>query len=132
MWPVGARAICRRERSHPGAQLSVTDADGHRVQLPLTNQPGDPVVLEARHRVRARIEDAIHAAKDTGLRNLPFRDFAPNVVWLELMLIAQDLLSWAQALLLTGDLTRAEPKRLRYRLLHVGGRITRPGRRIRL
>ena len=105
---------------------------GRFIQLLLTNQAGDPVVLEARHRARARIEDAIRAAKDTGLRNLPFRDFAPNAVWLELVLIAQDLLAWAQALLLTGDLACAEPKRLRYRLLHVAGRLTRSGRRIRL
>lgn len=131
-WPAGSRAICRKERPHPGAQLTFSDADGHRFQVMLTNQEGDPVVLEACHRARARVEDAIRAAKDTGLRNLPFRDFAANAAWLELVLIAQDLMSWAQALLLTGDLARAEPKRLRYRLLHVAGRITRSGRAIRL
>jgi len=131
-WPAGSRAICRRERPHPGAQLTFSDADGHRFQVLLTNQTGDPVVLEARHRARARVEDAIRAAKDTGLSNLPFRDFAANAAWLELVLIAQDLISWAQTLLLGGALARAEPKRLRYRLLHVAGRITRSGRRIRL
>ena len=89
------------------------------------------MALEARHRAQARVEDAIRAAKDTGLSNLPFRDFAANAAWLELVLIAQDLMSWAQALLLEGDLARAEPKRLRYRLLHVAGRITRSGRRVR-
>lgn len=131
-WPSGSRAICRRERPHPGAQLSFTDHDGHRFQVLMTNQHGDPLALEARHRARARVEDAIRAAKDTGLRNLPFRDFAPNQAWLELVLIAQDLLAWAQTLLLDGDLARAEPKRLRYRLLHTAGRITRSGRRARL
>jgi hypothetical protein len=131
-WPDGARAICRRERPHPGAQLSFTDHQGHRFQVLLTNQAGAPIDVEARHRARARVEDAIRAAKDTGLRNLPFRDFAANAAWLELVLIAQDLTSWAQALLLDGDLARAEPKRLRYRLLHVAGRITRSGRRVRL
>ena len=131
-WPEGSRVICRRERPHPGAQLSFTDHDGHRFQVLLTNQTGEPVTLEARHRARARVEDAIRAAKDTGLRNFPFRDFAPNQAWLELVLIAQDLTCWAQALLLDGDLARCEPKRLRYRLLHVAGRITRSGRRMRL
>lgn len=131
-WPEGSRAICRRERPHPGAQLSFSDAGGHRFQVVLTNQGGDPVALEARHRARARVEDAIRAAKDTGLTNLPFRDFTANAAWLELVLIAQDLMSWAQSLLLTGDLARAEPKRLRYRLLHVAGRITRSGRAITL
>ena len=131
-WPEGARAICRRERPHPGAQLSFTDHDGHRFQMLLTNQPGDPVRLEARHRERARIEDAIRAAKDTGLRNLPFHAFHANEVWLELVLIAQDLLCWAQVLLLDGDLARCEPKRLRYRLLHMAGRITHSGRQTHL
>lgn len=131
-WPAGSRVICRREHPHPGAQLTFTDHDGHRFQLLLTDQAGDPVTLEAHHRARARVEDAIRAAKDTGLRNLPFRDFAPNQAWLELVLIAQDLMCWAQALLLDGELARCEPKRLRYRLLHVAGRITRSGRRLRL
>src|SRR4051812_28475366 len=31
-WPAGSRLICRRERPHPGAQLSFTDHDGHRFQ----------------------------------------------------------------------------------------------------
>lgn len=132
IWPAGSRAICRRERPHPGAQLSFSDADGHRFQMLLTNQEGDPVMLEARHRARARVEDAIRAAKDTGLRNLPFREFTANAAWLEVVLIAQDLLSWAQSLLLDGELARTEPKRLRYRLLHTAGHITRSGRRIRL
>jgi hypothetical protein len=84
-WPEGSRAICRRERPHPGAQHSFSDADGHRFQVLLTSQEGDPVALEARHRARARVEDAIRAAKDTGLRNLcPFassRPTPPGVSW---------------------------------------------------
>lgn len=129
-WPEGSRAICRRERPHPGAQLTFTDHDGHRFQMLLTNQHGDAVALEARHRARARVEDTIRAAKDTGLRNLPFRTFTANQAWLELVLIAQDLIHWTQALLLDGELARAEPKRLRYRLLHTAARITHSGRRI--
>ena len=131
-WPAGARAICRREHPHPGAQLTFTDIEGHRFQVLLTNQHGDPATLEARHRARARVEDAIRAAKDTGMANLPFKDFTPNAAWLELVLIAQDLLSWSQTLLLEGDLARAEPKRLRYRLLHVAGQITHSARRTKL
>ncbi len=105
-WPQGSRAICRRERPHPGPQLTFSDADGHRFQVLLTNQHGDPVALEARHRARARCVDRIRAAKNTGLSNLPFRDFTPNAAWLELVLMAQDLLCWAQSLLLEGDLAR--------------------------
>jgi hypothetical protein len=132
-WPEGSRAICRRERPHPGAQMSFTDHDGHRFQVVLTNQhEPDIVAIEARHRAHARVEDRIRCAKDTGLRNLPFREFHANEVWLELVLMAQDLLAWAKALVLDGELARAEPKRLRYRLLHVAARITRSGRRVLL
>jgi hypothetical protein len=122
--------ICRRERPHPGAQLSFTDHDGYRFQVFITDQPdADIATLELRHRHRARVEDRIRAAKDTGLRNLPFRDFAANQAWLELVLIGQDPIAWTQALLLDGELRRGEPKRLRYRLLHVAARLTHSGRR---
>jgi hypothetical protein len=66
------------------------------------------------------------------MRNLPFHDFDANQVWLELSLVAQDLLAWSRAHILTGELALAEPKRLRQRLFHVAGRIVRSGRRIAL
>ncbi len=123
-WPHGSRVIVRRERPHPGAQLSFTDVDGYRFQAILTDQPDTQIaVLERRHRARARVEDQIRNDKDTGLRNMPFRDFEHNRVWLQLVLIAHDLLAWTQRLLLTGELAKAEPKRLRYRLLHVAARL---------
>jgi Transposase DDE domain group 1 len=130
-WPQGTRAICRRENPHPGAQLSFTDADGHRFQVFITDQP-DPNVatLELRHRRRARIEDRIRCGKAAGLRKLPFDLLRRNQVWLEMVLAAQDLLCWAQALLLDGDLKVAEPKTLRYRLLHVAARVVRHARRL--
>jgi len=132
-WPAGTRLICRRERPHPGAQLSFTDADGHRFQCLITDQPeADLAVLEARHRSHARVEDRIRCAKDTGLSNLPFREFGPNEVWLELVLMAQDLLAFTATLCLEGELSRAEPKRLRQRLLHVAGKLTRSARRTTL
>ena len=125
-WPEGTRLICRRERPHPGAQLSFTDHEGHRFQCLITDQEGtDLAALEARHRAHARVEDRIRCARETGLRNLPFHAFAPNEVWLELVLCAQDLLAWTQALLFEGELRVAEPKRLRQRILHVTGCLTR-------
>ena len=123
-WPTRSRVIIRRERAHPGAQLSFTDHDGHRFQGLLTDQTDPDIqVLERRQRERAHAETQIRNDKDTGLRNLPFRDFEHNRVWLMLVGIAHDLLAWTQRLLLTGELARAEPKRLRYRLLHVGARL---------
>ena len=123
-WPPGSRAIARRERPHPGAQLTFTDADGWRVQVFVTDQPdADIVDLERRHRAHARVEDRIRDAKDTGLATLPFGDWQRNEVWLELVLIAQSLLAWLQRLCLDGDLAKATPKTLRYRLLHVAARL---------
>jgi len=116
--------IVRRKRPHPGAQLSFSDHDGHRFQAILTDQTNPDIAgLERRHRARARVEDRIRAAKDCGLANLPFRDFDANAFWLELALTAQDILYYTQTLALTGELARAEPKKLRYRLLHTAGRL---------
>jgi hypothetical protein len=130
-WPAGTRAICRREDPHPGAQLSFTDADGHRFQVFITDQPDpDVAALELRHRRRARAEDRIRGAKATGLRNLPFDRWRRNAVWLELVLMACDLTCWAQTLLLSGELRVAEPKTLRYRLWHVAARVVRHARRV--
>jgi Transposase DDE domain group 1 len=130
-WPDGTRALCRREDAHPGAQLRFSDHDGHRFQVFLTDQ-ADPDIaqLELRHRQRARVEDRIRAAKATGLANLPFDRWRRNAVWLELVLTAQDLCCWTQALLLNGPLAVAEPKTLRYRLLHIAARIIRHARRL--
>ena len=44
-------------------------------------------------------------------------------------MLAHDLIVWTQALLLDGELAKAEPKRLRYRLLHVAARLAFHGRR---
>jgi hypothetical protein len=132
-WPERTRLIVRRERPHPGAQLSFTDHDGHRFQTILTDQPdADIAVLECRHRQRAHVEDRVRDDKDTGLAKLPFKEFALNEVWLEIVLLAHDLIVWTQALLLSGELAKAEPKRLRYRLLHVAARLAFHGRRGRL
>ncbi|HEX8160063.1 MAG TPA: transposase [Solirubrobacteraceae bacterium] len=123
-WPAGSRVIIRRERAHPGAQLSFTDHDGHRFQGVLTDQPDPDIqVLERRQRQRAHAKTHIRNDKDTGLRNMPFREFEHNRVWLKLVGIAHDLLVWTQRLLLTGELAACEPKRLRYRLLHVAARL---------
>src|SRR5829696_6112176 len=111
---------------------SFTDVDGHRFQATLTDLAGDAVELERLHRGRANAEDRVRAAKQTGLDNLPFREFALNAVWLVLSLIAQDLSVWTQALCLDGELATCEPKTLRYRLLHTAGRLAFHARRATL
>jgi hypothetical protein len=132
-WPENSRLIVRRERPHPGAQLSFTDHDGYRFQAILTDQPDEDIaVLECRHRQHAHVEDRIRDDKDTGLAKFPFKEFALNEVWLQIVALAHDLIVWTQALALDRELAKAEPKRLRYRLLHVAGRLAFSGRRAKL
>ncbi len=130
-WPAGMRLIVRKERPHPGAQLRITDVDGMRITAFVTNtRRGQMADLELRHRRRARAEDRIRAAKDTGLANLPLHDFAQNQIWCALVALAADLLAWMQTLALTAHQARRwEPKRLRLRLLTIPARHARTGRR---
>jgi DDE family transposase len=132
-WPEGSRLIVRRERPHPGAPFQIFDEHGYRHTCFLTDQDGENIAeLELRHRGHARVEDSIRAGKDTGMRNLPHHAFAHNQTWLELSLIAQDLLAWTRLICLEREFAKAEPKRLRHLLLHVAGKLTTHGRRTRL
>ena len=132
-WPKGMRVIVRKERPHPGAQLRFTDIDGHRFTCFATNtRTGQLADLELRHRRRARCEDRIRNAKDTGLRNLPLHGYDQNQIWCEIVALACELLAWMPMLALTGTARRWEPKRLRLRLFSAAGRIVRGGRRLRL
>ena len=132
-WPAGMRVIVRRERPHPGAQLRFTDIGGHRFTAFATDTPrGQLADLELRHRRRARCEDRIRCAKDTGLRNLPLHGFAQNQLWCELVAMASELTAWMQMLALDGPARAWEPKRLRLRLFSAAGRLVRGGRRLRL
>jgi hypothetical protein len=132
-WPGGMRVIVRKERPHPGAQLRFTDIGGHRFTCFATGTKGGQLAdLELRHRRRARCEDRIRCAKDTGLRNLPLQGFAQNQIWCEIVAMACELLAWMQMLALEGKARRWEPKRLRLRLFSAAGRLIRGARRLRL
>jgi hypothetical protein len=132
-WPRGMRVIVRKERPHPGAQLRFTEFDGHRFTCFATDtKTGQLADLELRHRRRARCEDRIRCAKDTGLRNLPLHGYTQNQIWCEIVALACDLLAWMQMLALPGTARRWEPKRLRLRIFTAAGRIVRGGRRLRL
>ena len=130
-WPTGMRVIVRRERPHPGAQLSLLEeADGWRYQAFATNtRVGQLAFLEARHRAHARVEDRIKAAKDSGLGRFPSREYAINQAWLKIVAVAADLTAWLRLLALDGDLAATEPKGLRFKMLHVPARLVRSGRR---
>jgi hypothetical protein len=124
------RLIVRKERPHPGAQLRFTDVDGMRLTCFATSTTTVPIAaLELRHRQRARAEDRIRAARDTGLRNLPLHDASQNQVWLEIVQLALDLLAWMPMLALDGPARRWEPKRLRMRLFSAAAQLVTTGRR---
>ena len=130
-WPGGMRVLVRRERPHPGADLSLMEAhDGWRYQCVATDTvTGQLAFLEARHRAHAHVEDRVKAVKQTGMGRFPSREFAINAVWLQLAITAADLIAWTQTILLQADLAKAEPKKLRYRLLHTTARIVHGQRR---
>jgi hypothetical protein len=132
-WPRGMRVIVRKERPHPGAQLRFSDLGGHRFTAFATSTKGGQLAdLELRHRRRARCEDRIRCAKDTGLRNLPLQGFDQNQIWCEIVAMACELTAWMQMLTLQGPARRWEPKRLRLRLFSAAARIVRGGRRLRI
>ena len=138
-WPATMRLFARRERPHPGAKLSLFEnEDGYRYQLWVTNLPettkgwrGKNAYLDAAHRVHARVEDAIRTGKDTGIGRFPSHEFEINQAWMTAAMTAQILLSWLKLIALDGDLARAEPKTLRYRVLNAAARLVRGGRRRR-
>jgi len=139
-WPASMRIFARRERPHPGAQLSLfEEADGWRYSLHVSNLPvtvrgwrGQLAYIDAAHRVHARVEDAIRTGKDCGIGKFPSHDLALNSAWLTASLTAATLLAWLRLLALDGDLAKAEPKTLRYRILHAAARLTRSSRRRQL
>lgn len=133
-WPTGMRLIVRKERPHPGAQLRLTDRNGLRLTAFVTNTAvGSLQTLELRHRRRARCEDRIRTAKDTGLTNLPLHGFVQNQIWLAIVALASELTAWMQMVALnSSDARRWEPKRLRLRLFSIAGRIARHARKTHL
>ena len=82
--------------------------------------------------MHARVEDVIRTGKDAGLGHFPSFDFAVNAAWLTAAMTGQILLAWLKLLALDGDLAKAEPRTLRYRVLHTAARLVRGGRKRRL
>jgi hypothetical protein len=103
------RLVVRRERPHPGAQLSpFEESVGWRYKVFATNTTiGQLAFLEARHRAHARVEDRIRQAKDTGLSRLSSREFDINTTRLTAVAIAADQTAWPRLLAL-----REQPQRV--------------------
>ena len=131
--PPGTRAIVRRERPHPGAKLRLWDHNGLRHQVTLTNDTDDDIVaLERFHRQHAQVENRIKQLKDCGLTRMPFKDLSANRVWFEQVLVASLLLAGLRVLIDDPELSVAEPRRLRYTLLHIAAKIVRHARQVSL
>ena len=99
------RVIARKERPaprRPTADHRRRRASGHRLRHQHHPRPTQLADLELRHRRRARAEDRIRCAKDTGLTNLPLHDFDQNQIWCAIVALACELTAWMQTLALPG------------------------------
>lgn len=137
-WPEGSRVVVRRERPHPGAQLSLFEQhDGWRYTAFITDtRPGKLSIerLELRHRCHARVEDRIRQGKAAGLANFPCWGVPENRAWLEVVLAAADLVCWSKLICFTDApaIARCEIDSFRYAILHMAARITRSARQVHL
>jgi hypothetical protein len=121
----------RQRRVQP--QAGGAPGQACRPPLPATTKGwrGQDAYIDAGHRVHARVEDSIGTGKATGISRFPSHDYKFNQAWLTAAMMAQILLAWLKLLALDGDLARAEPKTLRYMVLHAAARLARGGRRRR-
>jgi hypothetical protein len=141
-WPEGSRVIIRKERPHPGAQLSLFDIEAGfrhtafiRAERSATEVSAYSIArLELDHRQHARVEDRIRQAKAAGLRNLPCKEAAENHAWVECVLAAADLVAWSKLICFADDpvLAHCEIAAFRYRILHMAARLTRGGHAVHM
>jgi len=133
-WTKGLRIIVRDEPLHPRYYKRASEREkqlGRRYQLIATNtQTGQIPWLDARHRSHVHVESKIKQGKALGLNKWPSRTWAINVAWTQIVAIAANLLACFRHLgLPDGDLRKAAPKVLRFRLLHLPARMTRGQRK---
>jgi hypothetical protein len=139
-WPEGSRVVVRRENPHPGAALTLFEAqDGWRYTAFIADTgravvPGGIAGLELRHRRHARVEDRIRQSKAAGLNNFPCWGLAENKAWMEAALAGADLTCWSKLICFADEPTVAhcEIEAFRYAILHMAARITRSSRSLYL
>ena len=130
------RVFARRERPHPGAQLSLFEtADGWRYSLWATNLPlrrgaGAASAPTPTPPTRPRPGRGRHPHRQGHRpRPLPLARLQGQPGLARRRHVACILLAWLKLIALDGELAKAEPKTLRYRLLHAAARLARGGRR---
>lgn len=134
-YPPGTRNYLRAEPLHLGAKASVFDTGGNWVTAFLTNSPQfDPAFLDVRHRARDRGENRIESLKAAGLRKLPFFAFGANQACANLAMFVVNLVAWLQlAVLPAGHAAGCwDPKRWRYRVWSLAGKLVTGSRRARI
>lgn len=129
-WPTDLRIIASRTPRTVAEQAPLGENAHWRYGAFVTNTIGDQTQwLDARHRTQAHVEDNIKELKAMGAEKLPTADTGRNAVWLQLAAVAVTLTAWLRHLALDGELTTAEPKALRLRLLAVPARLVRHARK---
>lgn len=129
-WPSDQRVIARRVPRPVGEQAKLGQDPNWRYGAFTTNtQAGQIQWLDARHRTQAHVEDKMKEIKTCGAENLPSKDWDRNSAWLQLAALATTLNAWLRHISLDGDLARAEPKALRYRLFGAPARHVAHARR---
>ena len=110
-WPEGSQAD--RPPRAPAPRRAAVVHRPRRLPLPgFPHRSGRPEHRRSSSAATASAPASRTASATTrtpACRKLPFKEFALNEMWLELVLIAHDLLAWTQALLLDGELPRPSP-----------------------
>jgi hypothetical protein len=130
----GLRILVRDEPLHPRYRKRASEREkqlGRRYQLVAVNaRAGQVAWLDARHRSHVHVEDDVKQTKALGLNRWPSRQWDLNVAWTQVVALAANLLACFRHLALPeGELRRAAPKLLRYRLFHLPARLTRGQRK---
>jgi hypothetical protein len=132
-WPADQRVIVRRTPRPVGKPAKLGEHPDFEYGAFTTNTAtGQLQWLDARHRTQAHVEDKMKEVKACGAENLPSKDFGRNSAWLQLSALACSLNAWLRHIGLDGDLAKAEPKALRYRLFGAPGRYVTHARQATL
>ena len=123
-WPADMRVFARRTPRAPGEQAELDgDVNWRYGAFATCTQSGQAQWLDARHRTQAHVEDKMKESKACGAERLPSKDYQRNSAWLQLVTLAVSLLAWLRLIALDGELAKAEPKMLRFRLFSAPARL---------
>jgi len=108
--------------------------DGRRVKYlaVVTNRTGEVVDLLRWHWQKAGTIEHVHdvTKNELGARVPPCGRFGANAAWYRLSMLTYNVLSAMKSLALPGELGAARPKRLRFLLFNIAGRIISTGGRL--